>query len=110
MGNQVSVSIQLAGILRKEDGIWIAGFPALDLYSQGQSQKAAKENAKQALHLWIESCLDRGTLRDALRALGWSRVSQNSPQPQEEPSDKSRWNASFSVPAYQAAEFLNAEL
>ncbi|HET9767956.1 MAG TPA: type II toxin-antitoxin system HicB family antitoxin [Thermoanaerobaculia bacterium] len=77
--NQVVVSVRVRGVLKREGEGWVAGFPRLDVYSQGDTIEEAKANASDALRLWVDSCLDRGTLGEALRDLGWHRYPDDRP-------------------------------
>lgn len=117
--NEVLVSVRVHGVLRPEGDGWVAGFPRLDLYSQGDTVEEAKENAADALRLWVDSCLDRGTLGDALRELGWHRYPDGSASAQHDDVERIEmhpledvlgepWEQQIEVPAYQAAELLAA--
>jgi predicted RNase H-like HicB family nuclease len=120
MANAIFVLVKVRGVLREEEGVYVAGFPRLEIYSQGDSPDDAKEAARDALRLWLDSCIERGTLGDALRELGWHRG-----RPSEKPLDEADgdeeirvvhledalgepWEEAITVPAYQAAEFLQA--
>jgi len=63
----VQVSIQV-----KREGMWfIASCPALDLHSQGRSEKEALDNVGEAIQLFVESCYERGTLEQVLKESGF---------------------------------------
>ena len=51
---------------------WIGSCPSLNVSTQGESFEQAKENLKEALILFFESCLSRGTLEEVLRRAGYS--------------------------------------
>lgn len=119
MTNQVLVYVQVRGVLRQEGETWVAGFPRLDVYSQGNSPEEAKRNASDALRLWVDSCIDRGTLGNALRELGWHRHTVGSEQPERGAEERIEvhfledvlgepWEEEIQVPAYEAAELLAA--
>ncbi len=56
----------------KRDGEWfIAQCPVLDIASQGHTEPEAKRNLIEATELFIQSCLERGTLFKALEELGF---------------------------------------
>jgi len=46
---------------------WIGSCPSLDISTQGENFERAQENLKEALVLFFESCLNRGTLNEVLR-------------------------------------------
>jgi len=52
---------------------WLASCPSLEIHTQGESFERAQENLKEALSLFIESCLRRGTLDEVLRLAGYSK-------------------------------------
>jgi predicted RNase H-like HicB family nuclease len=117
--NQVLVFVRVRGILKQEGDVWVAGFPRLDVYSQGDTADDAKENASEALRLWVDSCLDRGTLGEALRELGWHRFAEGITPARSEEDERVEvgrledvlgepWEQQIEIPAYQAAEFLAA--
>lgn len=57
----------------KKDGKWfIASCALLDVHSQGQSKEDAIHNLVEALQLFIESCLERGTLDQVLKECGFA--------------------------------------
>jgi predicted RNase H-like HicB family nuclease len=58
--------------LKKEGKYYIAGCPVLDVYSQGESQRAAKSNLVEAITLFIVSCFERGTLDSVLKECGFN--------------------------------------
>jgi len=58
--------------LKKEGKYYIASCPVLDVYSQGESQKAAKSNLIEAITLFIVSCFERGTLDAVLKECGFN--------------------------------------
>ena len=56
----------------KQKGKWfIAYCPPLDLSTQGKTMDEAKKNLIEASQLFIISCLERGTLDQALKELGF---------------------------------------
>ena len=68
----VSIKVSLEAILYKEKPKLYGSYcPALDLYSQGSTLKEAKENIIEATELFIESCIERGTLLEVLRGCGF---------------------------------------
>lgn len=63
--------IQLDVILFKEDDIWVAYAPALDLSSYGDDEKDAEKAFSQALKIFISETTRKGTLEKVLLKLGW---------------------------------------
>lgn len=60
-----------AEIIIKPDEVgFIAGCPALDVWSQGDSEAEAEENIKEALYLFLEVCWEKGTIGKVLKDCG----------------------------------------
>jgi predicted RNase H-like HicB family nuclease len=113
----VTISINLICTVKKEaDNLWVTGCPLLDLYSQGKSEDDAKDSLKRAILLWVENCVERGTLEQALRECGFHRVRPKvvSKDDQhiavrlvskQEALPANTFPIHLSIPAYQAAAF-----
>ena len=70
-GRRTSVAGTLTGFVFKEGAAWVAYCQSLDLSSCGATEDAALAAVGEAITLWVESCLRRGTLGQALGELGW---------------------------------------
>lgn len=70
--------LQLFGVIRKENGWYIAHCPPLDITTQGKTESEAKKNLAEASELFVISCFERGTFEQALRELGWTVVAGRS--------------------------------
>jgi predicted RNase H-like HicB family nuclease len=113
MPDTVEIAVRLRCFLRKEKDYWVSGCPSLDVYSQSESAEGAKEGLQEAVELWVESCLERGTLEQALREVGW-HLSSGFPVPPEgeylgasqlEPADEvlgEPFPLEVTIPAFQA--------
>jgi predicted RNase H-like HicB family nuclease len=71
MTESVQITFRLRGVMRREGRQWVAGYPKLDLWSQGPTKADAQRCLEEALELWVEDCLARGTLDQALREVGF---------------------------------------
>ena len=67
----IQTEFRLFGVLRKENGWYIAHCPPLDITTQGRTEAEAKKNLREASELFVVSCFERGTFEQALRELGW---------------------------------------
>src|ERR1019366_7103950 len=68
MGEIIKLDIQLRAFVRSETRKrWIAVCPKLDVVTQGTSAEDAKRCLDEAVQLWFEDCIERGTLQQALR-------------------------------------------
>ena len=64
---QLSVPVEV----RPDDVGYISRCPALDVYSQGDTEQEAKDNLNEALRLFVTSCYRRGTLEQVLKDCGF---------------------------------------
>jgi predicted RNase H-like HicB family nuclease len=94
---------------------WIAGCPQLDIYSQGNTKEAAKAALDEAVKLWIESCVERNTLDEALRQCGFRRINAEEAKrcrqviavrPPASDAEVDTFDLMLIIPAYQAAAAL----
>jgi predicted RNase H-like HicB family nuclease len=108
----------LCTVRRDTNNRWVTGCPKLDIYSQGKTEEEAKKCLKEAIELWVEDCLERNTLDEALQEVGFQRVHPSALQPGDEhvciyPKQPVETADTFSVqltiPAYQAAALLSAQ-
>ena len=49
----------------------VASCPVLDIFSQGDNKDEAKKNLTEAVHLFLSSCYERGTLDAVLKECGF---------------------------------------
>lgn len=68
----VALHSSLTVIFIKEGESIIAYCPALDLSTCGDSFEEAKKNFEEAQVLFMNECIQRKTLPDALDSLGWN--------------------------------------
>jgi len=120
MTESIHLEVQLKGVVRREGKRWIAGCPSLNVYSQGRTREDARRCIKEAVELWFESCLERGTLGAALQEVGFRPAPWGMPLTGREEfvsvkqvSDAAivgtPFDLTISIPAYQAAAFLQAQ-
>jgi len=76
MGSMMQAQYTLFGCVKREGGWFIAHCPPLDITTQGRNLDEAKQNLKEAAQLFIISCIERGTLDQALRELGFVKVEE----------------------------------
>ena len=67
---RVKVDVQV--FLFKEDAIWYAYLPALDLNGYGNSEEDAKESLKISINEFIRYTINKKTFFDELKRLGWT--------------------------------------
>jgi predicted RNase H-like HicB family nuclease len=70
MNQTLIVDVQLRAFVRRDtDARWSAVCPSIDVASQGVSADDAKRCLDEAVQLWFESCIEGGTLEQALEEL-----------------------------------------
>lgn len=65
------VKVNVRVILFKEDDIWYAYLPALDINGYGNNEDEAKESLKIAINEFIRYTLNKKTFFGELKRLGW---------------------------------------
>jgi len=66
------INIQLDIFYLNEDGIFTAYCPALELSSYGSSVGDAQSAFDEALEIFLEDTIQKGTLEKVLLKLGWT--------------------------------------
>ncbi len=59
-------------VISRKDKWVVAACPAIDVVSQGSDEQQARANLLEAMTLFFESCLERGTLDQVLKSCGFS--------------------------------------
>lgn len=115
MAGSVSISLKLDCFVRQDGQKWISLCPGLNVASQGSTEEGAIHSLREAVEVWVESCLERGTLEKALQESGFRLVAWDAPQ--KEGADEFRvvdhgedtevlgnpFPVEVTIPAYQAA-------
>jgi predicted RNase H-like HicB family nuclease len=120
MTESIQLDVKLKGVVRREGKRWIAGCPSLNVYSQGRTREDAQRCLEEAVELWFESCLERGTLGAALQEVGFRPAPWGIPLTDraefvsvKQVSDAAivgtPFELSISIPAYQAAAILQSQ-
>lgn len=69
MNRGVGLPVTEAEVWREGD-VYVSYWPTLDVYSQGDTRQEAAANLAEAIQLFVESCIERGTLKAVLAELG----------------------------------------
>ena len=77
-----------ARIKKEKPNAYVSYCPELDLYSQGDTLKEAEANIIEATQLFIESCIERNTLREVLLECGFTEYSQPIKKQRSKPAMK----------------------
>ena len=59
MPDTIEIAVRLRCFVRSEGEYWVSGCPSLDVYSQAETADEAKAALREAVELWVESCLER---------------------------------------------------
>lgn len=71
MASRIRFELTVPAEVRKDEDHFVSFCPPLDVYSQGPSEEVALDNLIEALQLFVESCLARGTLDRVLKDCGF---------------------------------------
>jgi predicted RNase H-like HicB family nuclease len=75
MIERITLDIKLQAFVRRDsEERWIAVCPSIDVASQGSGVGDAIRCLHEAVQLWFESCIERGTLERALQESGFQKV------------------------------------
>lgn len=96
MPDTVEIAVRLHCFRRQEATQWVAGCPSLDVYSQAETADGSEAALQEAIELWVESCLERGTLEQALREVGW-HLSAGMPVPPREAAETTELDSAQEV-------------
>jgi len=67
-----TIKLDLSVSFEKEGDYFVAYCPALELSSYGKSEASAKKSFDEALEIFIEETVRKGTLLKILLELGWT--------------------------------------
>ena len=63
----MTINLRLPVKITKEKDVFVSACPTLDIASQGCTDVEAKENIKEAIELFITTCIEMGTISQVLR-------------------------------------------
>ena len=74
---QFRLVAQLRGVIRYDEDakVFVSYCPALNIFSQGESEELAQRALGSAVGLFLHACYERGQLDQALREAGFSKSS-----------------------------------
>ena len=75
---QFRLVAQLRGVIRRDEdaSVFVSYCPALNIFSQGESEDEARRAIGSAVGLFLDACYERGQLDRALREAGFSKSSR----------------------------------
>ena len=118
-GETVTLTVKLRAFVREEaENLWVALCPSIGVASQGNDHDQAIDSLREAVELWFESCVERGTLEQAMRECSFRPVRPGNELPvggshvqvstdDDEPDIRGDgFDIDVTIPAYQMAALL----
>jgi predicted RNase H-like HicB family nuclease len=104
----ITLDVELRAFVRCDtEERWIAVCPSIGVASQGMDPDDAKRCLDEAVQLWFESCIERGTLERALQESNFRplHVAESEQRDHEQATDAllgAAFTVHVAIPAYQA--------
>lgn len=70
----IQVEVKLQVCIEKTDVGFTAFCESLDVYAEGSSKRKAERNIREALSLFLETCMEMGTFNEVLASSGFKRT------------------------------------
>src|SRR5438270_559942 len=108
MNETIRLDVELRAFVRRDtEERWIAVCPSIGVASQGTDEDDARRCLDEAVELWFESCIERGTLERALQESNFRPLHAAETDQRDENQDADALlGESFivrvAIPAYQA--------
>jgi len=121
MTESILLQVRLRAFTKRQSRKWFAACPSLNVNSQGTNQEDARRSLQEAVELWFESCIERGTLEKAIQEVGFVPVPWGARADDEEElarvietaEDQDLLGRPFElaveIPAYRAAAILRTQ-
>ena len=74
MNTKVQFSMSIPVTVTKKKKWYLASCPILDIHSQGETEKKARDKLGEAISLFITSCFERGVLDEVFKSCGFKAV------------------------------------
>jgi predicted RNase H-like HicB family nuclease len=100
---KITLTAKLPIQIKKKMKWYLAECPALDVASQGETEAIAKKNIAEALTMFLQSCMERGTLDAVLKQCGFKSVVEHNQD--IEPSELSSGQEYVDIPLYLLSQF-----
>jgi predicted RNase H-like HicB family nuclease len=103
----ITLDVELRAFVRRDtEERWIAVCPSIGVASQGSDADDARRCIDEAVQLWFESCIERGTLERALQESNFRPLPAAETERDEERDADGLLGEPFivrvAIPAYQA--------
>ena len=77
MKKVLGYNVNLPVVIFKEDNAFIAYTPALDLSTAGETFEIAKKRFNEAVKIFFNEVIGKGTLDEVLADNGWTKINKN---------------------------------
>ena len=67
----IAIKANLFGYLFRDGDTWVSYCPPLKIATCGDSENKAMKMTREAIELFLDTCVNHGTLHDALIELNW---------------------------------------
>ena len=104
MDGRIQLQFKLPAEIKKEGAWFISSCPLLDIFSQGKTKQEALTNLNEAVRLFIESCIQRGTLEQVLRESGFQTAVDTQGSKDDQQDEQEYVNVPLSLIAHAHAE------
>ena len=71
MSVQLELIFRLPIAIKKDQVGYVSHCPPLDVWSQGDTKAEARKNIREAVSLFVVSCIERGTLDEVMKECGF---------------------------------------
>jgi len=73
--SKMQIDIKLPIIIEKKEKWYVSSCHILDMYSQGDTENEAKNNIIEALTIFLQTCIEHGTIEAVLKDCGFKVTS-----------------------------------
>ena len=72
----MTINLRLPVTIQREEDVFVSVCPVFDVASQGCTEKEAKDNLIEAIQLFIQTCIEMGTIFQVMKESGFSPACQ----------------------------------
>ena len=106
---QLELTFKLPIDIKKDEDVgYVSHCPPLDVWSQGKTKAEAEKNIKEAVNLFVVSCLERGTIFNVMAECGFKAISKKQPKKRAKTPPFKHINVSIPFSANEPATHTSA--
>ncbi|MCP3891663.1 MAG: hypothetical protein GY702_22760 [Desulfobulbaceae bacterium] len=80
----LTIKMKLPFVIEKEGEVYVGHCPVFDVYSQGCTAKEAELNTIEAVQVFVQTCIEMGTINQVMQESGFIPACQIKEDPSEE--------------------------